>query len=430
MSISNPRTILALLLLSAGLAMPAPGTRAETEKLDEIVAVVEEDVILRSELEMAMSSITQQVRGRGESLPPRSVFEEQVLERLIMNKLQVQRARSTGIRVSDSDIDDALSRVAAQNNISVSQLRQTLETDGYEFGEFRNEIRDELLSSRLRQRVSESMDPVTETEVDILLTSERFGGGEYNISQIVIGLPETATPEQVAEARERGREVYRRLQEGMDFASAAIAYSEASEALEGGNVGWRNVNTIPTLYADALEDLEPGQFTEPLRTPVGFTILKLNEQRDSRQVIVQEYQARHILIEPSELVSADNAVEQIQNLHQRIADGEDFAELAREYSDDELSANIGGMLNWFPRGRYGQRIQEVLDNLEPGELSQPFQSRQGWHIVKLLDVRESDRTEQATRAEAREMLRRQKSEEELEKYLRQLREESYVDIRL
>lgn len=425
------RYILALAMFAAVLAVSAGPARAQTEVIDEIVAVVEEDVILRSELEQAIANITQQVRGRGEQLPPRNVMEEQVLERLIMQELQVQRAEATGIRASDSDVDQALSRVAQQNNISVDQLRGTLVAEGYEFSEFREQIRDELLTSRLQQRVSQSMDPVSETEIDILLASERFGGGEYNISQIVIGLPETATPDQVAEARERIEDVHDRLENGMDFASAAITYSEGGEALEGGTVGWRNVNTMPTLYAEALEKLDPGEYTEPLRTPVGFTILKLNDQRDSREVIVQEYKARHIMVRPSELVTEENAVEQIQNLHERItADGEDFANLAREYSDDESSANIGGLLNWFPRGAYGQRIQEVLDGLEPGEVSEPFQTSQGWHIIKLLETREADRTDEAIRGEAREMLRRQKAQEEVDKFMRQLREESYVDIRL
>lgn len=426
----NPRLVALLLIFTAGLAMPFAESRADTEMIDEIVAVVEDDVILRSELEMAINTIRQQVRARGEQLPPQNVLQEQVLERLIMNKLQVQRAEATGIRVSDSDVDQALSRVAQQNNLNIDQLRRTIEADGYEFGEFRDEIRTELLTSRLRQRITESMDPVSETEVDILLTSEQFGGGEYKISQIVINLPETATPEQVEEARERIETVHDKLEDGMNFASAAITYSEAGEALEGGDVGWRNANTLPTLYADTLKELEPGEHTQPLRTPVGFTILKLVDQRDSREVIVQEYKARHIMIQSSELVTPENAVEQIENLHERIEDGEDFAELAREYSDDQTSANIGGLLNWFPRGRYGQRIQEVLDGLQAGEISEPFQSQQGWHLLKLLEIRESDRTREAIRGEARQMLRQQKSEEEIDRFLRQMREESYVDIRL
>jgi len=404
--------------------------QTEGEPIDSIVALVEEDVILQSELDQAIDAIGQQVRARGESLPPRNVMEEQVLERLIMQRLQVQRAEQTGIRASDADVDNALNRVAQQNNLSLQQLRRALEQDGLDFEEFRREIRNEILTSRLQQRVVSSMDPISETEIDILLASEQFSSQEYLLSQLVISVPDSAGPDEVRQAQSRVEEVYQRLEDGMTFAAAAISYSQGPDALEGGDVGWRNASAIPNSFADALADLEPGGITDPLRTSAGFVILKLRDARERSEVMVEEYRARHLLVSPSELVSPEQAREQIQNLKGRIEQGEDFAELAREYSSQQSTANLGGLLDWFPAGSYGRPVQQAVNSLEPGEVSEPFQSEQGWHLVKLLDVREIDRTEDVRRSEAREMLSQQKSQEELDRFMRQMRSESFVEIRL
>ncbi|HSH26952.1 MAG TPA: peptidylprolyl isomerase, partial [Wenzhouxiangella sp.] len=386
--------------------------------------------ILQSELDESIDAIEQQVRARGESLPPRSVMEEQVLERLIMQRLQVLRAEQTGIRVSDVDVDNALNQVAQQNNLPLSQLRQVLEADGIDFEEFRREIRNEIMVSRLQQRVVNSMDPISSTEIDILLASDRFSSQEYLLSQIVIAVPDSAAPEQVRAAQSRVEEIYRQLDEGMAFSAAAISYSQGPDALEGGDVGWRNASALPRAFADAIQDLEPGDVTEPLRTPAGFVILKVRDVRERSGVMVEEYRARHLLISPSELITPEQAREQVHNLRERIEQGEDFAELARKYSSDQSTANLGGMLEWFPAGAYGPGLQEAVDSLEPGELSEPFRSPAGWHLVKLVDVRQADRTEEIRRSEAREMLSQQKSREELDRFMRQLRNESFVEIRL
>jgi peptidyl-prolyl cis-trans isomerase SurA len=420
------RTLAALALL---LPLLAPA-QTEGEPIDRIVALVEDDVILQSELDQAIEAIEQQVRSRGESLPPRSVMEEQVLERLIMQKLQVQRAEQTGIRVSDSDVDSALNRVAQQNNMPLSQLRRVIESDGVDFEEFRREIRNEIMTSRLQQRVINSMEEITETEIDILLASDRFSGQEYLLSQIVVQVPDSASPDEVREAQSRIEEIYQRLEEGMTFSAAAISYSQGPDALEGGDVGWRNASALPPSFAEAVGNAEAGDVTEPLRTQGGFVILKIRDVRERSEVMVREYRARHILISPSELVTPEEAREQIQNLKQRIEQGEDFAELAREYSSDQSTANIGGLLEWFPAGGYGPEIQQAVESLEPGEVSEPFRGGRGWHLVKLEDVRETDRTEEIRRSEAREMLSQQKSQEELDRFMRQMRNESFVEIRL
>ena len=403
---------------------------ADEQEIDRIIALVEEDVILKSELDEAINQLERQVQARGESLPARSVVEEQMLERLIMNRLQVLRAEQTGIRVSDSDIDQALNQVAANNNLTLSQLRMALESDGIEFEDFRDDMRQEMLGSRLRQRVVQSMEPITETEIDILLASDRLGGEEYLLSQIVINVPEAASPTEVNEARDRADEVLEQLRAGMDFSAAAITYSQGPDALEGGDVGWRNLNAMPRMFADEIEGRSPGAVVGPIRTPAGYIILNVRDVRDHSEVIVREYRARHIMIEPTELISPQQAGERIHHIHERIQEGEDFADLARRYSTDETSANLGGMLNWFPAGRYGPDFQQVVEQLEPEEVSEPFQSQSGWHIVKFIEARDADRTEEAMRAEAREMLHEQKAEEEIERYMRQLRNESFVEVRL
>lgn len=420
------RTLAAAILLLPLLA----SAQMQGQSIDRIVALVEEDVILQSELDQAIDAIAQQVEARGERLPPRSVLEEQVLERLIMQRLQILRAEQTGIRASDSDVDNALNRVAQQNNLPLSQLRRVLEADGMDFEEFRRDIRNEIVTSRLQQRVVESMDPISDTEIDILLASDQFSNEEYLLSQIIISVPESATPEQVREAQSRVEEIYSRLDDGMAFSAAAISYSQGPDALEGGDVGWRNTSALPRVFAEAIEGLEPGGVTEPLRTPAGFVILKARDVRERSEVMVKEYRARHLLVSPSELVSPEQAQEQIQDLRRRIQQGEDFAELAREYSSEQETANIGGLLDWFPAGGYGPGIQEAVESLEPGELSEPFRDASGWHLVKLLDVRRTDRTEEIRRSEAREMLSQQKSQEELDRFMRQMRNESFVEIRL
>lgn len=402
----------------------------QSEEIDSIVALVEENVILRSELDLAVAGIEDRIRAAGEQMPPRDLLEKQVLERLITRELQVQRALMTGIRVSDADIDQMLVQLAQQNGITVQQMRQLLESDGEDFSEFRRNLGEELLTERVRQRIVANMPPISDTEVDILLASDEIGGGEYNVSHIMVGLPEGATPPQIQQAREKARDIHRRLTEGLDFASAAISYSDSQEALEGGEVGWRDLNSVPAFFADAVKDLQPGEFTEPVRSPAGYHIIKVNDYRERSKVMMEEFNARHIMIEVNEIVTPRDAMDEITVIREKLADGEDFNELARENSDDPTSANLGGEMGWFPPETYGDRVQMTLEALEIGEISEPFQSASGWHIMQLLDKREVDRTNDAIRAEAREKIRAQKAEQEIDRTLRQWRDEAFVEIRL
>jgi peptidyl-prolyl cis-trans isomerase SurA len=432
--IRNSAKLLTLTLIVSALMMPvhlqAQSTSGNVTPIDSIVALVDEDIILRSELELAMQGIIERIKASGEALPPINLLEGQVLERLIIRELQVQRALMTGIRVSDQDVDQALLNLAQQNGMTVQQMRQVIERDGEDFAEFRRNIGEELLTERLRQRIVNGMEPISDTEVDILLASEDLNGGEYNISHIQLSLPEGATPQQIREGQLKADDVYQRLQNGLDFASAAISYSDSQEALEGGNVGWRDLNTVPAFFADAVRDLQPGEFTQPIRSPAGFHIIKVNDYREQRKVVVEEYHARHIMIEINELVTPRVAMDEVTSLRKELADGADFYDLAKEHSDDPTSANLGGDMGWFPPEAYGDRVYQTLIAMQIGETSEPFQTEGGWHIIELLDKRETDRTEDAIRGEAREQIRRRKADQEIETVLRQFRDEAFVEIRL
>jgi peptidyl-prolyl cis-trans isomerase SurA len=420
----------ALIALTAMAPLPANAQSRATTPIDSIVALVDEDVILRSELDVAVAGIVDRVRASGEAMPPMHLLERQVLERLIIRELQVQRALQTGIRVSDADVDQALTSLASQNKMTVQQLRQVIEADGEDFAEFRRNVGEEIMGERLRQRIVNSMDPITDTEIDILLASEDLSGGEFNVSHILIALPEGSTPQQIAATQAEADDIYQRLEDGLDFASAAISYSDSQEALEGGLVGWRDLNSVPAFFADAVRDLKPGQITPPIRSPAGFHIIRVNDFREQRQVMVKEYHARHIMIEINELVTPRLAMDQIIEVKQKLDAGEDFAELAREYSDDTTSANLGGDMGWFPPEAYGDRIYQTLMALQPGQISEPFQTMGGWHIMEFLESRETDRTEEAIRAEARNKIRMQRADQEIESMLRQFRDEAFVEIRL
>lgn len=410
----------------AGSAFPSNSV----EQLDAIVALVDDDVILRSELDLAVLGIVERIRANGDAMPPQNLLERQVLERLIARELQVQKALQTGIRVSDADIDQALTVLSQQNQMTVQQMRQVIEGDGEDFAEFRRNVGEEILTERLRQRIVNGMPPISDTEVEIVLASEDLSGGEYNISHIMMSLPEGATPKQIKEIQDKADDIYRRLEEGLEFASAAISYSDGQEALEGGEVGWRDLNSIPAFFADAIRDLKPGQFSKPIRSPAGFHIVRVNDYREQRQVVIKEYHARHIMIKINELITPREAMDRITKIKAKLDDGEDFALLAKENSDDPTTANLGGDMGWFPPEVYGDRVAMTLSSMQQDAISEPFQTEGGWHVIQLLGTRESDRTEEAIREEARNKIRQQKAELEIEQTLRQFRDEAFVEIRL
>lgn len=428
---ATQQLVIGLLIFSLSFVCASTTLLAqETKDIDSIVALVDDDVILRSELDIATQGIVDRIRQQGGQLPPQDVIDRQVLERLILRRLQLQRAFQTGIRVSDSEIDQAMMRLAEQNQISMMQLRQVLESEGEDFSEFRKNIGEEMMTERLRQRIVNSMDPVTETEIDILLASDRFSSGEYNISHILIPLPEGATPRQIADQESKANAIYEQLVDGLDFASAAISYSSSSEALEGGLVGWRDLNSVPVVFSEAIKNLRDGQITLPIRSPAGFHIVKVNEYRDRSQVMATEYHARHIMIETNDLVSPKQAMDRIRNIHTQLVEGGSFEDLAKKYSDDVGSANLGGDMGWFQPDAYGERMEQTLVAMKDGEISEPFQTANGWHIIERLGMRQKDVTEESLRASARANIHQQKVDTEIERFLQQMRDEAFVEIRL
>ncbi len=401
------------------------------QSLDRIVAVVDDDVILQSELDAAVANVLNQYRANPQQLPPRDVLDRQVLQSLIMMRLQVARAKDSGIRVSDADVDQAVQRVAENNKVSVDQLRASLSREGMNLEDFRSHLRDQILVQRLQQRAVQGQANVSDSEIDILLASNSLKSGEVHLQHILIGLPDGADASQIAAARAKADEVKAKIDGGMDFTTAAIQYSSAQDALQGGDLGWRRFDEVPEAFANLVEGMQPGGVSQPLRGPSGFHIVKLVDKRAEGKQVVTEYHARHILIKVDELTDSAEAKKRIEDIRHRIVDGhEDFAALAKKNSQDPNSASAGGDMGWFPIDQYGASVATQLATLKSGEVSQPFQSDLGWHIMQLEGTREQDRSKEMRREQARDVIRNRKAEQAYDDFLRQLRSEAFVEIRL
>ena len=421
---------LAVCLLSASLTGWLPVGAVE---LDRIVAIINDDVIMRSELRAKIRTVTNQMSEQNIPLPPQDILEKQVLDQLILTKLQTQMADNTGIRVDEETLNRALGRIAAENELSLSQFREILEEDGYSYERFREDIRDEILISRLQQRQVDNRVGVTDREIDNFLSNQVLRGEtdtEFRIAHILIATPEGASYRQLAEIKEKAEKALAELKAGDDFSRLAAIYSDGSQALNGGDLGWRKAGQVPTLFADFIADMEPGEISELIKSPSGYHIIKLAERRSGEKVVVTQTRARHILIQPNELVTNEDAYRRLEQLKTRIDGGDDFAELAKGHSNDTMSAAQGGDLGWVSPGDLVPEFEQVMNILEPGQTSAPFRSQFGFHILQVLERREHDSTEDVRRARAREAIRRRKLEEARGDWLRQLRDEAYVEYRL
>ncbi len=419
-------------VLAASPALPVAAQALPSNSIDNIVAVVNEDVILRSELELAVANVSKQFAGgQGGQLPPRDVLERQVLDRLIVMRLQVNRAAESGIRISDQELQQAVAMIANQNKMSVDELRGRLVADNLSFDEFQSNLRDEVTVQRLRQRYVQSTVQVSEAEIDQLLATRQVGDAEVRLASIQIAVAEGATPQDVATARAKIDEVRAMIQRGeIDFRSAAIRYSQAQNALDGGEIGWRSLGSVPPAFANVLKAMTPGQITEPLRGPNGFQIVQLEEVRDAGVQKVTQYKAQDIMVATSEVVGEEVARQKIEALRARIVAGEDFAKVATEASDDAQTRAKGGDMGWFAAEAWGSAVGSQVQQLADGELSPIFQSNVGFHLIKRNGMREQDVTEENRRNQAREVIGQRKAEEAYERFLRQLRAEAYVDSRL
>ncbi len=419
------------LVLLAGVFLSAPAGFAQD--LDRIAAIINDDVIMRSELNEKVRSVTAQMQEQNIPLPPQSILEKQVLDRLIMTKLQIQMAQNTGIRVDDETLNRTISNIAAENELNLNQFREILESDGYGYENFRKDIRNEILISRLQQRQVDNRIIVTEREIENFLSNQEHQGEtdiEFHIAHILVAIPEAASTRQVARARETAEKVLSELAAGADFSNMAATYSDGQQALDGGDLGWRKAGQVPTLFADFIFAMDVGGLSEIIKSPSGYHIIKLLDKRSSEQVVVTQTKARHILVRPDELTTPEDALRRLQQLRMRIEGGDDFAELAKAHSADTMSAAEGGDLGWVNPGDLVPEFERVMDSLKPGDTSQPFRTQFGFHVVQVLDRREHDSTEDIKRARAREAIRRRKLEEARTDWLRQMRDEAYVEYRL
>lgn len=414
---------------AAAQAQPAP----DIVEIDRIVAVVNDDVIVHSELRSRLRSVTEQLGKSGVPAPPRDVLEKQVLDQLILDRLQMQIAAATGVRVDDETLNRQIADIARQNNLSLREFRDILERDGFDFGAFREDVRNELIKARVQQRQVQDRVQVTERDIDNYLATQAKQGGndaEYRVGHILIAVSDGASPEELAEARTKAEGIRARLETGENFGRVAAAESDGRQALEGGDLGWRKAGELPTLFEEVVPKLEKGEVSDVIRSSSGYHLIKLEDVRGIERHVIKQTHARHILIKPTEIVSSETARSRLSVLRSRIIGGDNFSDLARANSDDPGSAAKGGDLGWLSPGDTIPPFEKAMDELGEGKISEPFETQFGWHIVQVLGRRDRDSTKEVQRANAAEALRKRKVEEELQNWFRQIRDEAFIEYRL
>jgi peptidyl-prolyl cis-trans isomerase SurA len=423
------------------LTFTASHTLAQTRELssegallDRIAAIVNEGAVLASELDQQTENVIQRLREQKTELPPRNVLRRQILERLVIEEIQMQRADRLGIQVTDEMVNGTLDDVAKRNNIPFDQLPQTLAEQGMDYRDFRDDIRRQMTLQLLRQRDVIARINISPRELDTFLARQQSApdrNAEYNVSHILVSVPVTATPEQIESRDARAREVYEKASAGDDFAQLAVTYSDSSTNIEGGSLGWRRGAQLPSIVAEQVAKMKPGEVSEPIRTPSGFHIFRLNEMRGGVQQSVQsQVHARHILLQTNELEDDQTVRQRLADIRERVLKGEDFAAIAAVTSQDPGSAADGGDLGWAGPGTFVGEFEQQLQALSENEISEPFKTQYGWHIIQLLGRRMHDVTDDMRRQQAFAQLREAKAEEETELWIRRLRDEAFVDYRM
>ena len=426
------RSLLAAISLAAPLFISSSPAFAVAQMLDRIVVVVNDGVILQSELDQAMAAGRQQIRERGIAAPSDEVLRTQVLERLVLMRLQTQRAQESGIKIDDRELNEVLTNIATQNQMTLAQFAEQLHKDGQDYLAVREQIRQEVLMQRLRTKEVEGRVMVTDEDIDLFLANEgKAPDTEYHLSHILVKVPDGAATDVREKARLKADALYKKLQGGADFAATAIASSDGQQALEGGDLGWRKSDAMPELFAQQVGKLKDGEISSVLDAPSGFHIIKLTGRRGvGERSKLTETHAQHILLQANAIRDEDQTRLQARELFDRIKGGADFAELARKFSDDPGSKASGGDLGWTPEGAFAPEFQKEVDALKPGDMSTPFHSPFGWHIARVLERRTRDVTDESRRQRARAAIQNRKMQEEYESWLRKLREEAYVEYRL
>ncbi|MEW8424724.1 MAG: peptidylprolyl isomerase [Candidatus Thiodiazotropha sp.] len=424
-----------LTILLTGLMMLcySIAPQAAVKELDHIVALVNDDIIAKSELDSQTRELLAQLEQKQTNLPPMRIIQQQVLERMITKRLQLQAAQRLGLSVDDATVTKAIANIAKTNRISLLQLRETLEADGINFALFREQLREDILINRLKQKEVINRIVITEQDIENFLAREVGTSRQRSavrLYHILIATPEGASPEDVQEAKEKAQSVYDQLAEGADFSELAIGHSDGRQALDGGDLGWIEMSRIPSLFTGVIDEMEVESVSEPIRNASGYHLVKLAEVKGGNKLIINQTHARHILVSTNEIVSDNEARQRLETLRERIIGGDSFEALARSHSDDKASAIKGGDLGWTSPGDLVSQFEEQMDALDIGAISQPFKTPFGWHIVQPLERRQHDNTEEAMKNRARLAIQKQKSEEAIELWLRRLRDEAYVEVLL
>lgn len=431
----NRNTVLILTALLFGQAFPSLVVAAVAQILDvdRIVAVVNKDVITWQELSDEIDKVTQQLRAKKTQLPPAETLQQKVLEGLVVKRLQLEMAKTTGIRISDEDLNESINEIAAKNKLSLTEFRKVLAREGFSFEQFRENIRDEMIVGKLRARQIHRRITITDREVDNMLStleSRSNAHSEYQLGHILIAVPESSSPDKIQAARQKAERVLQQLRSGADFARTAITVSSGQQALKGGDLGWRKTGELPTLFTDVVARMRIGDVSDVMRSSSGFHIIKLLNARGQKSHVITQTRARHILIKTNELVSDKDAQSRLQQLQLRIEGGDNFGALARSHSDDKGSAIKGGELGWTSPGNMVPTFEQKMDKLKPNQVSKPFKTRFGWHIVQVMERRQYDNTDEFKRSRVRQLIRKRKINEQTEAWLQRLRDEAYVQYLL
>jgi len=420
------------LFLSSSVAFADQAKKPEIVKMDRIVAIVDQVVITEKELADRIKSVTAQLEKQGTELPPPAILEKQILERMITDRLQLQFASQTGLRVDDNQLDKTIERIADQNKMDIPTFKQALQEDGIQYRKFREDIRNEITLARLREREVDNRINITESEIDSFISMQSASNGtdEFEISHILIRAAEDTAPEDLKKLRAKADDALSQLQAGKDFAKISASFSDAPNALEGGSLGWKNGSQIPALFLEALKPLKTGETSQVLRSPNGFHILKVTNRRGgSSPLVVGQTHVRHILIKFSEVVSEKDAMTRMLDIKERLDNGGKFEDLARQYSDDG-SAKSGGDLSWVNPGDTVPEFEKTMNALAPGEISNIIKTQFGLHVLQVIERRNQDMSKEAARIKARQEIRARKSDEAFQDWVRELRDRAFVELRL
>ncbi len=430
---ANDSRYLVLFCLTVVTLIASGLVRAEEPiVLDRVIAIVDDDIVMESELDSRLTQITNRLKQQGTPLPPQRVMEQRVLDQLIVENIQLQNAERAGIRISDTQLNETLLNIARSNGMTLQEFQKQLASEGETYANAREQIRREMIVTRIQQREVDRRVRVSEQEIENFLDSSEGrerSGIEYYLGHILIAVPEKATPEQEAEALERADAVLADLRSGADFKQMAVARSDGRQALNGGVIGWRKENELPSIAANVLPKLKKGKASDLIRSTSGFHIITPLDKRGGTEQWVTQRKARHVLISPSEIRTDRQAKEIIDKLYDRVLNGDDFGEIARSNSDDPVSAIDGGDLGWVSPGQMVPEFEEKLQETTLGEISAPFKSSYGWHILQVSEVRQQDIGALVQANQARQLIYRRKFEEELVLWLQELKSEAFIEVK-